>query len=59
MPKTYFLSRLYCLEYQPFQTVHFVRNIMAYQAPHLTQATEFVYAEKLVDLSQRGIIGKF
>ena len=37
-------SRLYCLEYQPFQTVCFNRNVMAYQVevPHLAQATELV-----------------
>jgi len=44
-------SKLYCLEYQPFQTVCFNRNVMAYQVevPHLAQATELVDAEKLVD----------
>lgn len=46
-------SMLYCLEYQPFQTIHFVRNVMAYQVevPHLAKATEFVDAEKLVDFT--------
>ena len=46
-------STLYCLEYQPFQTIHFDRNMMAYQVeiPHLAQATELVNAEKLVDFT--------
>lgn len=46
-------SKLYCLEYQPFQTIHFDRSVMAYQVeiPHLAQATELVNAEKLVDFS--------
>lgn len=46
-------SSLYCLEYQPFQTVQFDRNVMAYQVevPHLAQATELVDAEKLVDFT--------
>ena len=44
-------SRLNCLEYQPFQTTCFDRNVMAYQAevPHLAQATELADAERLVD----------
>ena len=44
-------SRLNCLEYQPFQTTCFDRNVMAYQAevPHLAQATELADAEKLVN----------
>ena len=44
-------SRVFCFEYQPFQTICFDRNIMAYQVevPHLGQATELVDAEKLVD----------
>lgn len=44
-------SRLYCLEYQPFQTINFDRSVMAYQVeiPHLAQATELVDAEKMVD----------
>lgn len=46
-------SMLYCLEYQPFQTIHFDRNVMAYQVdiPHLAQATELVDADKLVDFT--------
>ncbi|XP_034078395.1 uncharacterized protein LOC117550156 isoform X1 [Gymnodraco acuticeps] len=46
-------SKLYCLEYQPFQSICFDRNVMAYQVevPHLAQATELVDAEKLVDLT--------
>lgn len=46
-------SSLYCLEYQPFQTMHFDRNVMAYEVevPHLAQATELVDAEKLVDFT--------
>ena len=44
-------SRVFCFEYQPFQTICFDRNIMAYQVevPHFAQATELVDAEKLVD----------
>lgn len=46
-------SSLHCLEYQPFQTMHFDRNVMAYvvEVPHLAQATELVDAEKLVDFT--------
>ena len=41
----------FCFEYQPYQTICFDRNVMAYQVyvPHLGQATELVDAEKLVD----------
>lgn len=46
-------SKRYCLEYQPFQTICFDKNVMAYQVevPHLAQATELVDAEKLVDFT--------
>lgn len=46
-------SKCYCLEYQPFQTICFDKNVMAYQVevPHLAQATELVDAEKLVDFT--------
>lgn len=46
-------SSLHSLEYQPFQTMHFDRNVMAYEVevPHLAQATELVDAEKLVDFT--------
>lgn len=46
-------SKLYVLEYQPFQTVCFDRYVMAYkvEVPHLAQATELVDAEGLVDFT--------
>lgn len=52
--KTFFVDyKLYCLEYEPFQTICFDRNVMAYQVevPHLAQSTELVDAEKLVDFT--------
>ena len=44
-------SMVFGFEYQPFQTICFDRNIMAYQVevPRSAQATELVDAEKLVD----------
>ncbi len=46
-------SMLYCLECQPFQTIHFDRKVIVYQVevPHLAQTTELVDAEKLVDFT--------
>lgn len=46
-------SMLYCLEYQPFQTIDFDKTVMAYQVevPNLAIANELVDATKLVDFT--------
>lgn len=44
---------VYCFEYQPYDTLGFSKDLLAYEVdiPNLAQATEVIDAEKLVDFT--------